>query len=60
MKLEELTEDKSCKFCKKPATKKLIWAEGRAYVPVCDDHEEKGRQVLKDKSNATVDKVVKI
>lgn len=29
------------KGCDKPATKAVIWADGRAFVPTCDDHLEK-------------------
>jgi hypothetical protein len=32
-----------CKFCKEPATKGVIWAEGRAIVPCCDKHLAKGK-----------------
>jgi S-adenosylmethionine decarboxylase proenzyme len=32
--------------CGKPATKAIIWADGRAYVPVCTDHVEPGKRFL--------------
>jgi F like protein len=32
-----------CAYCKKPATKAVIWADGRAYIPVCDEHLAKAR-----------------
>lgn len=37
-----------CKFCKDPATKGIIWAEGRAIVPCCDKHLAKGKVSLDD------------
>jgi hypothetical protein len=33
----------TCKFCKEPATKGVLWAEGRAIVPCCDKHLEKAK-----------------
>jgi len=37
-----------CKFCKDPATKGVIWAEGRAIVPCCDKHLAKGKVSIDD------------
>lgn len=28
-----------CNRCSSTATKKILWAEGRAFVPSCDQHE---------------------
>lgn len=39
----KLAKSYTCKFCKEPATKGVIWAEGRAIVPCCDKHLEKGK-----------------
>jgi len=30
-----------CKYCSKSATLAIVWAEGRAFIPVCDNHKEK-------------------
>jgi hypothetical protein len=39
-----------CKYCSRPATKSVLWAEHRAYIPVCGSHlatAKKGREVDK-------------
>lgn len=35
-----------CEYCDRPATKALMWAEHMAYVPVCDDHEQRATDHL--------------
>lgn len=35
------SDPQNCKDGGHPATKSLIWAEGAAYIPVCDAHEAK-------------------
>jgi hypothetical protein len=47
-----------CKYCDHPAAKALIWAEGRAYIPVCRGHESKARSVIREQGDG-VDDVVK-
>jgi hypothetical protein len=37
-----------CKYCAASATHSLIHAEGRAYVPVCDAHDGRGRRGIGD------------
>lgn len=37
-----------CKFCKEPATKGVIWAEGKGIVPCCDKHLAKGKVSIDD------------
>jgi len=37
-----------CKFCSKPATKSILWAEGNAYIPTCDAHLSKGKAAVTD------------
>lgn len=39
-----LPKTQKCKYCDEQATKRIIWAEGAAYVPVCDAHLGKGKQ----------------
>ena len=53
MRLFELTEAKSpkCKFCKEQATQKLIWADGRGMVPICDSHEQEARDKVSENPN---------
>lgn len=55
MKLVELHQA-NCTFCNQDATKAVVWADGRAQIPVCDAHLNKAKQ--KVKSNG--DKVVEI
>lgn len=38
-----LPKTQKCSYCKDQATKRLLWAEGMAYIPVCDSHESDGR-----------------
>lgn len=45
-KVRKTERPQKCKYCKAPATKSLGWAEGMAYIPVCDDHEAKGRDKI--------------
>lgn len=47
----------TCKHCDGPATKALIWAEGRAFIPVCDRHEALARRIVKGNGDS-VDRVV--
>lgn len=49
-----------CKFCDAQATKSLLWAEGRAYIPACDKHEAKARGIIVDKNDDEVAAVHKI
>lgn len=35
-----------CKYCKEPATKNLIWADGRAGLKVCNKHTKDGRDEI--------------
>lgn len=39
-----------CVICKGPATKKVIWADGRAYQPACEAHVRKTQQMLTRKN----------
>jgi 2'-5' RNA ligase len=42
-KVRKTERPHKCKYCKEPATKSLLWAEGMAFIPVCDKHEQKVR-----------------
>lgn len=44
-----------CKYCKNPAVKSLIWADGRAYIPVCSQHETTARETVKDQNDSVCD-----
>lgn len=53
LKSEDLEEAKisqpqKCKSCDNPATKGVIWADGRAYVPTCDKHLASWKKKLAD------------
>ena len=37
----------NCRYGDHVATKAVIWCEGRAYLPVCDDHVERAKAHLK-------------
>ncbi|AKL88292.1 portal protein [Gordonia phage GMA6] len=41
---DKFPKSEKCKYCKEPATKRIIHSEGRAYVPVCGDHLSKGKE----------------
>ena len=47
-----------CKYCEHAATASIIHAEGKAYVPVCDPHTDKGVDAIGGPDE--VDKVVPI
>ena len=36
-----------CKYCDEPAAYDLIWADGRAFLPVCREHRAKGEARIK-------------
>ena len=48
-----------CKFGDEQATMALIWAEGKAFIAVCDDHEATGRRIIKGNDDS-VDRSVKL
>jgi len=41
-----IDEPQKCSYCKNPATKGYIWADGRAYIPVCEDHRNKVKKQI--------------
>lgn len=47
-KIRNTERPQKCNWCKSPATKSLLWAEGMAYIPTCDDHEDKTRSHIVD------------
>lgn len=49
------TAPQKCKFCDEPASMSLIWADGRAYVPVCRAHERKARNVITSQNDSVCD-----
>jgi hypothetical protein len=48
-----------CKYCTRKATKKVIWADGRAFIPTCDSHVVYAKDRIKDQ-NDRVTKIVRI
>jgi hypothetical protein len=51
---DKLPERQVCKFCDQDATQRLLWAEGMAYIPACDDHVEKAKKVIEDENKDEV------
>lgn len=43
---KSLPKTQKCEYCKDPATKRLLWAEGMGYIPTCDAHESDGRHQI--------------
>lgn len=41
-----LPKTQTCKYCKDQATKRVLHAEGMAYVPVCDSHESRAVEAV--------------
>lgn len=39
-------KSQKCRLCSKEADKRIIWADGRAYYPVCSDHVKAGKADL--------------
>lgn len=38
-----LPKTQTCEYCDSTATKRVLWAEGKAYIPVCDQHLNKAK-----------------
>lgn len=53
----DIAKPQKCKFCKQPATKAYVWAEGRAYIPVCKKHEQKANDTITKKNEDSIDEV---
>lgn len=49
--LSKLPETQTCKYCSDQATKRIIWAEGRAYIPVCNGHEGKAKERVAEQND---------
>ena len=54
------SKPQKCHFCDAKATKSMIWAEGRAYIPCCDKHEKEARSKIEDDNDDEVTYVRKI
>lgn len=39
----KINKPQKCKYCDGAATKAYLWANGRAYIPVCDAHESNAK-----------------
>jgi len=49
-----ISRPQKCKYCDSPANKAMVWADGRAYVPVCgDEHLAKARKQVGEHGVAT-------
>lgn len=51
---------RTCRWCDQPATKSMIWADGRAFIPTCDAHEAKTRNQIEKKNDDEVAEVIPI
>jgi len=49
------TKAQKCKYCDEPAAVSLIWADGRAYIPVCKAHERKARNKIASYNDSVCD-----
>ena len=49
-----------CKYCDKPATLKIIWADGRAFIPVCDKHKEKAIYQIEKINHDEVEEILSL
>jgi 8-oxo-dGTP pyrophosphatase MutT (NUDIX family)/GNAT superfamily N-acetyltransferase len=56
-KTRNTEKPQQCNWCKQPATKSMLWAEGMGYIPTCDKHEAKTRDHIE---NTNDDEVVAI
>jgi hypothetical protein len=56
----KISKPQKCKYCDSPACKAYIWAEGRAYIPVCASHEKaaKNRIVKANRDKVTAVKPI--
>ena len=45
-KKKGLPRTQKCSYCDDRATKRLLWAEGMAYIPACDAHEKDARHQI--------------
>lgn len=50
----------ACRYCKAQATKALVWAEERAFVPTCDDCTQKGIDNIRQNSDGDAESVTRI
>lgn len=49
------TAPQKCHYCPHAAEKSLIWADGRAYVPVCRAHEQAARRKIRSQGDSILD-----
>ena len=55
-----LPKTQKCEYCKEPATQRLLWAEGMAYIPTCDKHHDKARHRIEVTNHDEVVSVQKV
>lgn len=46
-----------CHYCEDPAVMSILWAEGRAYIPVCKSHKKKAIHQVTVTNKDEVDKI---
>lgn len=52
-----LPTTQTCKFGDEKADRRVIWADGRAYIPTCSEHEAEARRVIEEEND---DEVVRV
>lgn len=46
-----------CTYCKEPASRGVIWADGRGRIPVCEKHLDKAVDIIENRNNDAVDEI---
>jgi HK97 family phage portal protein len=51
---KKLPATQKCTYCKEQATKRVLWAEGMAYIPTCDAHLSKAKTRIEKQNHDEV------
>lgn len=54
MEAKALPKTQTCAYCSEQADRRVIWADGRAYIPTCPDCETKARHRIVDENQDEV------
>lgn len=49
-----------CRYCEEKATRKVVWADGRARINVCLPHVKKAKDVIEKRGKDHVTSIVRI
>jgi hypothetical protein len=55
-----LPKTQKCKYGDEPATKRVVWAEGMAYIPVCENHLAKAKHRIEVENKDEVTKILAV